>query len=225
MRSLLLSYSYALLHPFEVNKLYKKMRLFGQTQMRLGGFTLKRLELTESLSISWLIFIFRSIFNILALHLLALFIEYSDFSIFSDSLPGINRSLFGNRIFFLALAFEVIFFPVITWIYVEFWRIFIGFMGALFEKSEANLEAVCEEILVVSLSSNLLRLIPLVGEFSFGVSRVLALFAGLRVNLGFSLSQAIICLTAPFLVMGALLFCSFFSLALFVSQILSMSLV
>lgn len=200
MSDLVETYLMVIVHPFKIHHQFR-------FRLPLPGFSefFEPLTLAEALGISWVFAIIRGIFKIVILN----FFLQSFLILQSEKFP-ILQDLFQNSgagayyFFLFSAALDIIFFPIGAIILTEIWAWVIR-KYAQWLNPELPKEEIADQITVHALSSNVLSIIPFIGDFIQTILYYFLLYAGLRSNLGASRSLAWVILLTP-TVLGLMIF-------------------
>lgn len=198
------------LHPFKTN------HDFNQQRLALSEKKIERLTFVESISISWLLMALKSLIWGLFIVLFLKYIAPSlEFSFLKKN--AIDLSEFKDVSVYLYLVLELVFFPLMAWFWLEFWKLMIIAGRYLFEKNFTNEDI--SQVLVVAMSSHIIKIVPFFGDFLFMLSSGLAIFAGLRENLQLGVGQGLFILVTPLLLLCGLFFILFLVLIFFIAEL------
>jgi hypothetical protein len=193
MKKTLESYLYALIHPF---KYQESIRNNIPIASSYGGYV-EPIDIQEALAFSWAAKIIRGLIQIVFIFFFAntiytFSLEDSEFA--QQFIP--TAKVDGYVFILIALALEVVFFPVFAMIFIELWKFMIKIYARLLSIEEDE-DQVADEIMTASLSSHIFDIIPFVGEFAQKLSSMLIIYAGLRRNLRASKVLSFIILFTP----------------------------
>lgn len=194
MKKTLESYLYALIHPF---KYQESIRNNIPIVSSYGG-DIEPIDIDEALAISWAAKIIRGLVQIIFIFFFAstiYTISFEDSEFAQQFIP--TGKVDGYVFILMALALDVIFFPVFAMIYIELWKFMIKIYARILSIEEDE-DQVADQIMTASLSSHVFDIIPFVGEFAQKVSNMLIIYAGLRRNLKASKALSFIILFTPF---------------------------
>jgi hypothetical protein len=199
---LLRKYLEVFLHPFKTQSALRRVRIEQQHSVTsIAGVQDQpiNLNLTETISISWLFALFRTFYTVVSIqfgfHIFSMVnMGEADSKLKSLFLPNIQFS--GQRIVILLVLLEVVLFPIFVYFYVKFSTMVIRFFSNLFD-TDTNEETI-EQTVSHSLSSNVLLIVPIFGEFLRLLTTVIHLFAGLRNNFGMTRLQSSVVMISPF---------------------------
>jgi hypothetical protein len=204
---LLKNYLEVFLHPFRTQGELRRLRIEQQSKVVSIADVSQgpiNLSITETVSISWLFALFRTFYTMVSIQFgfhLFQFLD-TDSNLKTLLLPNIKYS--GQRIVVFMVLLEFVFFPLFVYFYIKFSTIVIRFFANLFETDTD--EHTIEQTISHSLSSNILLLIPIFGNFLRLLTAIIHLFAGLRNNFGMSRLQAVVVMISPlFMIVGAIL--------------------
>lgn len=205
------TYFYYFLHPFE-----------SARKLRGDATDLDLLEWDESLAISWAINILRAIMSLSSFYI-GLFVAQKlvDYSVglsieTTDSLASL---LTGKQVLLLFLGIQVIFYPLNFALLFFLFRFFINLSLTLFDKEVGDNRV--EQVIMVAMSNQLLKLVPVMGGAFYFLGLFISLFAGLRQNLELSLAQTFFTLLLPFAFLGTFFILFFGMIFFFVASGLS----
>ncbi|MFZ4714139.1 MAG: hypothetical protein ACOYL6_10520 [Bacteriovoracaceae bacterium] len=204
MKALFDSYLTIFLHPFRIyDHFYEGIPLTGRELNPV-----KRLSLTEVLSVSWLIAIARAFLDLIMLN----FVFTSVASYFTNNddfftLLGLSTSFAGYYFFLIKLVIETLLFPMLSLGWAIFWEFFLKHLGNFLAVDDAEEKA--RVIVSNSLTSNFIRIIPVFGDIAQGLLSTVHIYAGLKKSFGLNSKSAFIAISLPFL-----LICLFFAFGL-----------
>lgn len=207
MSEIFYNYISYFLHPFKVNSYFREKR-----QDFYGPFLVDEkipeerdfleLDIYQILIVSWLFFIVHSFYSIF-------FINIANFLVARFDMGDIINP---RMMIFTALV-QVIFFPLVFWAYAKLWVVIVEFFGNLFNADENRIEEISDQIVGVSLASHIFLLIPVIGAVIRHFAFFIYLFAGLRKNLGLSVTKSLMVILSPLFILGLLVFMFFLLLA------------
>lgn len=181
-----------LVHPFQIHHQFRH-------NVTLPGHSEKYapLKLAEALCVSWVFAIFRGMGKILLINIFL----YSFFNNQVESLPFIKDFIHSSGVSTYSLlifwaSIDIIFFPIKTLVMIEIWNWVIRFYAGRLNPNLPR-EEIADQITVHSLSSNLIFMIPVIGEIFQSFIFIFLMYAGLRSNLGASRSLALVILLTP----------------------------
>lgn len=203
------TYFTVLVHPFRIHDQFRH----GVAIPYHEGHFYQKLTLAESLSISWVFAGIRGLFKIIILN----YFLHSLLSMQSESFPFlqdfVGSSGLSTYYFFLfSAALDIIFFPVVTLISTEVWAFIIRFFTQLLNP-QLPAKEIADDITTHALSSNLLCMIPFLGDIIQPLIYIFLIYAGLRSNLGASRSLSWVILLTPTLLL--FIFISLFLFTIF----------
>ena len=199
MNIILYNYFQAFLHPFKFNGSLRNQREKEQNKwdaentLRLAKEgesrpeTLMGLSFVESVGVSWVFAILRALYAFFGLWLGKYAVESMGFG---------GQNFDSKKMILIFQIGQVVFFPLMAWIYVKFWTLLIIFFGILYDKEEQSSE-IADEILVSSLSTNIFLAIPVLGGFLQKASSLLFIFIGLRENMKLGTLQSLFVVISP----------------------------
>lgn len=196
---LLETYLMVLIHPFRIHQQFR----YQVTLPGHQGHVFEPLKLSEALGISWIFNIVRGLCKILLLN----FFLQSFINLQSESFPVLQDIMMSSGVstyYFLlfSASLDIIFFPITALVMTEVW----AWMIRLYSKwlnPDLPHEEIADQITTHALSSNLLAIIPFVGDVIQSGLYYFLLYAGIRSNLGASRSLAWVILLTPTL-LGAM---------------------
>jgi len=203
MSEIFYSYFSYFLHPFKVNIYFRGRRkdFYGRGVPFLVDESVPmeqdRLELDfpEILSISWLLFTIHTFYSLF-------FIYVANFLFTSFD---IGNFLNARMMIYVALI-QAIFFPLVFWAYAKVWILIVAFFGSLFLDEDKDIQDISKQVIGVSLSSHIYLLIPVIGGVVRHFAFLIYLFAGLRKNLGLSVTKSFMVILSPLFILGLLVF-------------------
>ncbi len=197
MREIIDAYLTVFMHPFRIYDYY----WFGIPLPGRELNPIKRLTLTESLSFSWLIAITRAFFDLMLLNFAAnvvgqYFVDNDDFF----TVLGINTSFAGYYFFLIKMVVETLLFPLFTFVWVLFWEFLLKHLGNFL--GVENAEEKSHLIVSNSLTSNLIRIVPIFGDMAQGLMATLHLYAGVKKSFELDSRAAALAISMPFLLVA-----------------------
>lgn len=202
MREIFESYLLAFLHPF-------KMADYCQHNIPLDARSmhdLKKLELRESVATSWVFHLVRGILQLLMLLLVVKLLNFETGDAAIDQVLGTiieqkNKSSF--LFFMFPLAISIIFYPLTTMVIAEIWVYLIKFFIWL-SKAPVDAQKTSHSIVANALTSNLLCIIPIIGEIFQTMLFYFYLYVGIKKQLNFSHGRSIFVVSFPFVLLNIL---------------------
>jgi len=173
------SYITYLVHPF------KSHQALIDGYSNEMSYVPRKLSIYEALSASWAFVVINGILRILLLNFILLaFVKVS------DSTGGLLSQLTSQNEFsgfyFLVLStiLDVIFYPLLTLILIQFWEITIKIYGRLLHQEDSEqIDEKAKTIMSVTLSSHILLIVPIIGGMAQSLASMILLYAGLRKQL------------------------------------------
>ncbi len=193
------TYSHYLIHPFDTHD------AFLHPQDQEGIAVPQKFTAYESLAISWVFVILNGIFKIILLNmtivwLIGLFanssFEFSSF-ISPSEFPGLHFII-------LSTVLDIIFYPLFGIFLIQFWEVVIRAFGGLLH-TQGDLHEKSQNIISVYLSSNILKVIPILGGPAQSLAAMILMYAGLRKQLNASPVLSVCIILVPFVLILALL--------------------
>lgn len=192
------SYIHYLIHPVKTHEYLMN----GHTD----EFKPVRFSVYESLSISWVFIVLNALFRIVLInYFLLTFVD-----LMNDDLPFISDVIAISEFpsFYLVIfsaILDVIFYPLFGIFIIQFWEFIIKVYARLLD-TEGDIVKKSHDILAVSLSSNILKIVPIVGAPSQSLANLILMYTGLRVQLDASPSLCVCILLTPMLLIIGLIF-------------------
>lgn len=171
------------------------------TSMILDTTGPKIMTFAESLSVSWIFVLVKTLYTLVSIHMGVHIFNYvsGDSRLKDLFLPNIRFQ--SQKILIFWVLMEVVLFPIVVWFYIKFWSVIIRFFSNLFETDSD--EDSLNQTLSHSLSANAFLLIPIFGDFARHLCSLFFIFAGLRNNLGMTQLQSLLVMISPlFIFMG-----------------------
>lgn len=197
---LLQNFFYSLIHPFQANQKARELVYEGEGSSESPVY--QPLSLYESLGASWIFVVISGMLKILLINgVILLFLSLKDTSahgLLDNVYNGDGFTGFYFVIFTTIL--DVIFYPLVTLFVIQFWE-FIFKVFANLAAVEGDIEKKSQSILSVALSSHALQVIPVFGDIAQKCANFIQMYAGLRVQFGFSRSLTLCVLFTPILMM------------------------
>jgi len=191
----LTTYIHYLIHPFKSHDALKSHN---------RSFLPFDLSLYESLGLSWFFILLSSFFRLIMISfLISIFVEVMD-----PATDLLEQFYTGDRylgFYFVILStlLDVVFFPLISLVMIQFWDMIIKFFAYL-HGDEDDVDEKSKNILSVALSSNVLMVIPIIGAPASSIARLVQMYAGLRVQFNFSSVATILILLTPYFILTGL---------------------
>lgn len=212
MNTIYYSYFLSFLHPVKIHKYFKEKRTQSNLLFQIGPLRLAdendaelvsslnktvELEFIETMGVSWIFVILKVLYLVIGL-ILSLHL----FGVSGEEYWSLDSYL-AQRLFLILALSEVVFFPIVIWIYAKIWKILISFFIGLFANlSVSETKIVSEQIIISSLSTHIFLAIPIFGGPLRHISGLIYIFLGLRNNLSFSRMQATLTLISPLALIG-----------------------
>lgn len=215
MINLLSNYIYAFLHPFKTHTLlnavsehqvdvqeHRHFQLVEDIPSEMNEADSTELHFVEAMSISWIFIVIQGIYSLLAIHL-----GYQAFSMVHGEQEGLTALLIpnfqsqGRNLVFWGILLQIVFFPLIIWLYTRLWGSFIKFFADLFEV-EGMLDEKTNQVINHSLVSYTFLILPVFGSMAQGIGMLFYLYAGLKNNFKFSHIQSLVILVSPVIFLG-----------------------
>jgi hypothetical protein len=206
---LLETYFMVLVHPFRIHQQFRhKVALPGQE-----GHLFEPLKLSEALGISWVFAIIRGLAKLVVMN----FFLQSFINMQSESFPILQDIVMSSGIstyYFLlfSASLDIIFFPITALVLTEFWSWVIRTYSKWLNPDQPH-EEIGDQVSTHALSSNILCIIPFIGDVIQTGLYFFLIYAGLRSNLGASRSLATVILLTP--TMMAMMLFSLLGFAIF----------
>jgi hypothetical protein len=208
MKILLYNYVQALIHPFKFHNFLRTergkkhnlepLRLAEEDEFLPGALVnLMRLNFVESVGISWIFVILRAFYSFFGLWLGKFILEGMGW--------GVKGSFDDKKIILIFQVGQVVFFPLMVWLYVKFWSLLIVFFGILYDKEDHSSE-IAEEILNTSLCTYAFLAIPIFGGFLQKIVSLVFIFIGLKENMKLGTLQSFLVVLSPIFLTLFLLF-------------------
>lgn len=201
MLDFLNNYFDLLAHPF---KNHKKYRLYRQRGIGLVGESDEDFahgpDFLSMMVASWPFAVAEAIYAITSIHFGLWILSHfnQDFGIAKILIP--EGSYAAQRINIIIIIANVVFFPLIAFLYTRLWSWVISFFVFLFDRQDSDATGI-DQVVNGSLSSNTFLLIPIFGPVIKKFAMLVHLFAGLKNNIGLSNLQSIVVLLSPLLIM------------------------
>lgn len=192
------SYIHYLVHPFKTHESF----LGGG---RSDDFKPLKLSVYESLGTSWVFIVFNAMFKLIILNMilvtfLDIFVEDSSF--FSQMIDVNQYTSF--YLLILSTILDVIFYPLFGFFIIQFWELIIKIFANLLGV-EGDITEKTHRIISVSLSSNILKIIPIFGSPAQGLASMILMYAGLRKQLNTSPVLSFCILFSPIVIVLGLI--------------------
>ena len=194
-----------ILHPFIYFSNWKENKAHGT------------LTLAESILINWIPLIFDAFYKVLFIYL-----GVQTFDFFFERMNDIyslmgSDSFTGKKVEIIKIIVEVILAPLMMWFGIKVQKIIIQLSLLIFGKDDPHESEKVEQILAMSLCSNIYKIVPIVGPIASGIAKVIYTYSGLKNILRLNTVQVVFVLIAPF--MALMLFFTFmaFSITLIIT--------
>jgi hypothetical protein len=212
MNNILEQYFTAFLHPLQLQRFYREVRQEKSTPSPRRLFEIVTevydedreedaseqeeerfgVNFLESLSISWMMYLFKAAYGVLSLYLsYQLYLAYDVEASFLSQLKFNSQ-----RVLLFIILLKVVLFPLSFWVYTKFWVNIIKLFAGLFEV-KGDVEKISNQIVNNSMTTHTFLIVPLVGEILSHVAGIIYLFGGLRKNMELSITQALSVLIFP----------------------------
>jgi hypothetical protein len=207
MKEIFDSYLTVFMHPFKIYDFFSEgIPLQGRELSPI-----KRLTLTETITVSWLITILRSLFDLMILNfVLSAVSEYFTDNDNFFTLLGLTSSFAGYYFFLIKLVIETLTFPLFAFGWVVFWEFFIKHIGLFLGDEEAEQKA--HLIVTNSLTTHFIKIIPIFGDIAQGLLSTIHIFAGMKKSFGLDSKSALLALSLPWLLFS--FFVTFFVISI-----------
>jgi hypothetical protein len=158
-------------------------------------------DLAPQISISWAFAVVQGLSRLLMANLIMqLFIHFQNSNNFFFSFIDVQDGLFPYYFMLFSTALDLVFFPIIAFVTVEFWN-FIFRTYAGFLKVSGDRDEIAKDITNVALSSNFFLLLPIIGIVFKQLAWLYLLYVGCRHQLGASRVLTILILATPTVLM------------------------
>jgi hypothetical protein len=163
-------------------------------------FLPKKLSVYESLGASWVFIVFNGLIRIWLINM----VIYTFYGLTDPSDGLISQFYDGDGFtgfYFLILStiLDVIFYPLFTLFLIQFWEFVIRGFGKLLEV-EGDLGEKAHDIMAVALSSHVLMIVPIFGNFAQKFASLVLMYAGLRKQLNASPAICVCIMLTPILI-------------------------
>lgn len=200
LKSIFSTYVQYLIHPYKTHQ-----DLLAGNESRVI-----RLSVYESLGASWVFIVLNGIFrmamiNVILITIIGLINESDiDVSMFMDlsQMPTYSFLV-------LSAVLDVIFYPIFGFFIIQYWEIIIKFFARLLD-CQGDLSQKAQDIISVSMSSQMLKIIPVFGGAISGFANLILMYAGLRTQIQSSPILSFMIIISPLFLF--LFLCSFFLL-------------
>jgi hypothetical protein len=189
MKQLLENYLYYFVHPVTSSE---------EAAYPLNPSVVK-LNLQDSVIISWIFHIFRGLVQVILFYLIVEFMKISTGDLLID---GLLRSFFklekftSSFFFILPTIFELLFFPLVSYFYSEFWIYILKKAFRLCRMDEGR-EELAEQIVIRANSSHVFSVVPILGEIFQKFAFAFYLYVGLRRSAYLSRFESIFIILSP----------------------------
>jgi len=207
MSEVFYSYFSYFLHPLKVNSYFYKKRkdfygpfLVDESVPEDRDFL--ELDFYQILVVSWLFFLIHSFYSLFFINVANFLVSVFDIG-----------DIINPRILVYTALLKIIFFPLVFWAYAKLWVVIVEFFGRLFFEDEKKIKEISDQVVGVSLTSHIFLLIPVIGGVISHFAFYIYLFAGLRKNLGLSVTKSFMVILSPFFILGFMVFIFFLLLA------------
>jgi hypothetical protein len=183
------TYTQYLIHPFRSHEL-----LLEENE------SIKNISLSESIGLSWIFVVLNGVVRILLINfVLILFMNlFSDESTLSRVFES-DDGFIGFYFLIFSTILDVIFYPLFMLFFVQFWSFILRIFGSLLNIEDTD-ERV-EKIMVVTMSSQILSVIPIFGGIAQKFAALILMFAGIKKQLEASTLLTLCILSFPLLLM------------------------
>lgn len=228
------------LHPIRTQRDARKRRISDFRHIQLSTESVEEnkeneiLPVSDALCLSWLMACFYSFYEIFWIFLGLKFINFHESSLihnFLGDIFAVNALILTKGFIIFWIFIKLIFFPILTWLYVRFWSMVIRFFSQLFLTTDSDehseyysndfsrllksyRERSIQQVSSQLLSSNVFLIIPIIGKFFAHLVGIFYLYLGVRFNLGFTRAQSLIVILSPILLIGMMFFVWFLAILL-----------
>lgn len=191
-KALFLTYIQYLIHPFESHKKLLNSDFSSSFQ---------KLSVYESLSFSWIFILINALGRVIILNFVLLAFKDIILSSTFDLSEIMNFDDFGQFYFFIfSIILDVIFYPLFAFFLIQFWEVIFSFYARLL-KTTGDVSDKIHNILAVSFSTQMLKVVPILGGMAQSIASFISVYAGIRIQLQASPLLSLCILFTPFLIM------------------------
>lgn len=187
---IIFTYIHYLIHPFQTHESFLE-------EERTGVCDIQRLTVYESLGTSWVFVVINGIFRICILNFVLVFI----FDLLNNSEIPLGEFIDLSEIptysfLVLSAVLDVIFYPLFGIFLIQYWEVVIKFFAKLIH-TPGDLTQKTQDILTVAFSSQILRVVPIVGSGFSSMANLVLMYAGLRMQIKASPILSVIIILSP----------------------------
>jgi hypothetical protein len=198
MKYLLENYLYYFVHPIESS--LSAAYPLDENQIKLN--------LQDSILISWIFHILRGLIQVIFFYFIIETLKISTGDFIVDGLLSafIATEKFTSVFFFIIpTVLELLFFPIVSYFYCEFWIYLLKHSFRLASLNERR-EELAEQIVVRANTSHVFSVVPIIGEFFQKLAFIFYLYQGLRRSAYLSRFESIIIVLSPLLIVLFVIF-------------------
>jgi hypothetical protein len=187
---IIFTYIHYLIHPFQTHESFLNEDKTGESDVY-------RLSVYESLGTSWIFVVINGIFRICILNFVLVFI----FDLLNNSEIPLNEFIDLSEIptysfLVLSAVLDVIFYPLFGIFMIQYWEVVIKFFAKLM-KTPGDITQKTQDILTVAFSSQILKVVPVVGSGFSSMANLVLMYAGLRMQIKASPALSVIIILTP----------------------------
>lgn len=164
----------------------------------------KKLSIYESIGMSWAFIVINGLLKIWLINLVVY--SFFRFTELNDGIIGqfyASDGVFGFYVLIFSAILEVIFFPLFTLIIIQIWEFIIRGYARILELDNEISQKV-DDIMSVTLSSNILMIIPIFGGIAQKLTSIYLMYVGLRKQLHLKPMVCICIMLTPYLLLFGL---------------------
>lgn len=167
---------------------------------------LPRPSLAEFIGMSWAMAVVQGFSKLLLANLIihSFLALQNDGGLFLQMVDS-GSGLLPYYLLLFSTSLDLIFFPIMALVTLEFWKWILRAFGLFMGLSEEQRKASAEEVTLVALSSNFFLGVPVLGPFLQKLAWLFLMYVGLRRNLGASRGLSFVILLTPLFMLAAIL--------------------
>ncbi len=162
-----------------------------------------RVSFYELLGISWIMQMIYGFYSLMAIYIGSRAYQYVNSEISLEDMFAQDLSFTFQKYNIFSILFQLIIYPFLFQFGFKFWSYFLNFFGELYGANQTETYKQKVDDLVTSIfSTNLLLVLPVIGNFLSMLVSAYYLFIGATKKLGFSKLQALILLITPIILIS-----------------------
>jgi hypothetical protein len=167
-----------------------------------------KLNLQDSILISWIFQILRGLFQVIFFYFIIETLKISTGDYIVDGLLSAflaSEKFTSAFLFIIPTVLELLFFPLVSYFYCEFWIYLLKHSFRLAALTERR-EELAEQIVVRANTSHVFSVVPIIGELFQKLAFIFYLYIGLRRSAYLSRFESIIIVLSPIFIVLFVIF-------------------